>query len=148
MILNVRKQPSNNNDELNDQPCCSKTVQTSLDTFIDIDSVSNLRNRDVREINIVEEIHKMETREKLLISEDVFDFWENNLLQNPENTDLYNIAVTVLAAPASQSSIENGFSALALILRKDRTRTSSENLDNIMIINLNRQFLDKVIYDY
>ena len=53
--------------------------------------------------------------------------------------DLYNEAITILAAPAYQSSIENGFSSLALILRKNRTRTSSENLDNIMIINLNNQ---------
>ena len=84
-------------------------------------------------------LDRMNSREKLIISEELFDFWENKYLQHSEMKDLYNEAITILAAPAYQSSIENGFSSLALILRKNRTRTSSENLDNIMIINLNNQ---------
>ena len=67
----------------------------------------------------------MDSREKLIISEDVFDFWENQFLIK----NLYNVA--------SQSSIENGFSAL-----------DSENLDNIMIINSNKQFLEKFVFQH
>lgn len=84
----------------------------------------------------------MESQDKLLITEDVFQYWDHLFSERPELSDLYRVAITVLAAPASQSSIENGSSALALVLRKDRTRTSPENLDNIMIINLNKKYLN------
>ena len=65
----------------------------------------------------------------------VFDYWEDQLINRPEIRDLYEVAITVFAAPASQSLIENKFSALPLSLRKNRTNTSPENLDNIMVIN-------------
>lgn len=78
---------------------------------------------------IKDEINKMDTVQKIEISEDVFDYWEGQVIKRPEIRDLYEVATTVLAAPASQASIENGFSALALVLRKDRTNSNSENLD-------------------
>ena len=147
MILNLRKKKNTDNNDLNVAQTTS-TVTNQLDQFIEIDSALEILPQTSRDCIIRDEINRLDNLEKSAISEDVFDYWEDQLIKRPEIKDLYEVAITVLAAPASQSSIENGFSALALILRKDRTNTSPENLDNIMVINLNKKFLNDVVFDY
>lgn len=51
--------------------------------------------------------------------------------------DLWSVVSVILAAPATQVSVERAFSALAIILSKLRSRLSEETLHDILIVKLN-----------
>lgn len=81
------------------------------------------------------------TKEPLKSS--VFDYWEANKNMKPE---LYKLATVVLAVPPTQTSIERAFSAMALILNPLRTQLSDENLENSLLIRLNRILYDEMFH--
>lgn len=73
---------------------------------------------------------------KELRSSSVFDYWRANKDLKPE---LYNLAVTVHSVPPTQTTVERSFSAMALILSPLRTRLSDKNLENLLLVRLNRE---------
>lgn len=66
----------------------------------------------------------------------VFDYWSKNMHTKPV---LYKLASVVHAVPPTQTTIERAFSAMALILTHLRTNLSDNNLENILMIRLNRE---------
>lgn len=70
------------------------------------------------------------------IKTSVFDYWNKNMHTKPE---LYKLASVVHAVPPTQTTIERAFSAMALILTHLRTNLSDNNLENILMIRLNRE---------
>lgn len=69
---------------------------------------------------------------------DILLYWKVKSNVHPV---LYKLAEIVLSVPATQCSVERSFSALASILTADRTRISNENLENILIVKLNKEFI-------
>lgn len=72
---------------------------------------------------------------------DVWHHWVNRKTTHPE---LYAVAMVVLAVPSNQVSVERSFSALPLVLTDLRSGISEENLENILIIKLNKDLFDAV----
>lgn len=70
----------------------------------------------------------------------VFDYWERNKHMWPI---LYELASVVHAVPPTQSTVERSFSAMALVFGPLRTRILDENLENSLLIRLNRELFMK-----
>lgn len=70
----------------------------------------------------------------------VLSYWE---LQK-HDTEIYEISQIVLAVPACQVSVERAFSGLAKIYNASRTRLSSINLENILLLKLNKEILETI----
>lgn len=79
------------------------------------------------------------TREPLTTP--VFDYWRENMETKPE---LYKLATVIHSVPPTQTSVERAFSAMALILNPLRTRLSDKNLENMLLIRLNRENSDEI----
>lgn len=60
--------------------------------------------------------------------------WKTVLQTDPEMAELANV---ILAAPATQVSVERAFSVLTLILSKTRTCLKDKNLQNLIFAKLN-----------
>ncbi|CAK9291959.1 unnamed protein product [Gordionus sp. m RMFG-2023] len=70
-------------------------------------------------------------------------YWQSKKYQDPE---LYTLSRVVLAAPCSQVSVERSFSALGLIVTPLRTRLDKSTLNDILLIKLNKNLLNNVIF--
>lgn len=73
----------------------------------------------------------------------VLQYWEAKKAQ----TVLYKLSQVIFAVPPTQTTVERAFSALALILISLRTRISDQNLQNILIVRLNRDIIKEVHTD-
>lgn len=71
----------------------------------------------------------------------VFDYWEKKKSSSPE---LYKLATTMNSIPPTQTTVERGFSALAIVLTSHRTRVSDDCLQDILINRTNFHCYQKV----
>lgn len=71
------------------------------------------------------------------LNTDVLQFWHAKRLESGW-INLSNLAKIVLSVPATQVSVERCFSALKLVLSDQRTNLTKENLENILMIRLNK----------
>lgn len=69
---------------------------------------------------------------------DILKYWDVCMDQNP---NLHKLAQIVLAVPATQVTVERGFSALKNILSDKRNRLSNQNLEKILMVKLNYNFV-------
>lgn len=83
-------------------------------------------------------------RQRYNLIENILGYWEGQ----KSNKDLYDLAITVLATPATQVTVEKAFSGLAKILTPLRTRLSKETLNKIRIIKLNKELCDSVTFNH
>ncbi len=81
------------------------------------------------------------TTKPLPLKSDIFKFWEGKKLVWPE---LYELALIVLAIPATQVCVERLFSALRFILRPQRFNLSSERVDDIVFLHANPDLVREV----
>lgn len=75
---------------------------------------------------------------RLPISTDIIQYWQ---AKRYEDTELYDLAMTALAAPATQVSVERCFSAVKILLDQRRLRMSADLLNDMMIIRCNQDLL-------
>lgn len=71
----------------------------------------------------------------------LLEFWKKNKEVHPE---VYEVASIVHSIPPTQSTVERSFSILSYILSCRRTKLSPELLENILLINLNRELVDEI----
>jgi hypothetical protein len=93
------------------------------------------------EITIRTKLERLCIQDRVPLSENILEFWE---FQKLHDHDLGILAETVLAAPASQVSVERAFSGLALVLSSHRTRLKNEHLNSILRVKLNKDLMDKI----
>lgn len=72
---------------------------------------------------------------RLEIKKSILEFWEEN--RNTYPYTIYQIAMVVLGAPATQVSVERSFSGLKFILRDNRGNLSKKMLEDILLIRGN-----------
>lgn len=71
----------------------------------------------------------------------ILEFWE---AQSSEHKCLYELARIIMAIPPSQTTVERAFSLLGYIYNCRRTRLLPQNLENIMMIILNRDLVEQI----
>lgn len=109
---------------LNDDP---------LEAFLQSHEENKIENLTV---DLMEKLENLSILPRLRLEEgcSIIQHWFE---QTKNDQDLWNVISVVLAAPATQVSVERAFSALAIILSKLRSRLSEETLQNILIVKLN-----------
>lgn len=75
-------------------------------------------------------------------SADIMKYWQGRKSVSPE---LYDLAMIVLAIPATQVTVERLFSALRFILRPQRFNLSSENIDHVILLNANKELTREIV---
>lgn len=71
---------------------------------------------------------------RLPLNNNILEFYHSIKFRKPH---LYKLALTVLATPATQVSVERAFSALNFILTEKRNKLSQENLNSLLVVKLN-----------
>lgn len=90
---------------------------------------------------IKQQLSDLMNRPRSSLSTKFLQFWKDLKVHQPE---LYSLAVSVLAVPSSQISVERAFSALALILTHLRTNLNKATLANILIEKFNCQLINEI----
>ncbi|XP_065323654.1 uncharacterized protein LOC135930795 [Gordionus sp. m RMFG-2023] len=92
--------------------------------------LSSGSDRKVKKISIVSLIEKFSEVIRNKRDKNILTFWEENSLIYPE---LYTLSRFVMAVPATQVSVERGFSSLKYILSNLRGNLKDDILEDIMI---------------
>jgi len=74
------------------------------------------------------------TTKSLPLKANIIEYWETQKTAQPE---LYALATTVLAIPATQVSVERLFSSLAFILGPLRNNLGSQRVDDLLLLHAN-----------
>lgn len=141
--INPSSNPVENDSLTNEgQENSANCENDDLENFIqqqDLTNQSSLPSTSNFELR--EKLNGLLNQERVHSKTDILEFWKLKQYSEPE---LYKIVEVVLAVPATQVSVERSFSALALILTKHRSTMSAENLNDLLIIRLNNDLLNKV----
>lgn len=89
------------------------------------------------DVSVFEEIENYMKIKRQRVSVDPIEWWAK---QNTFKA-LKALSSAFLAIATSQADVERSFSALAFILSPLRTKLSSENLEKIILVRLNRSVL-------
>lgn len=92
---------------------------------------------DMASIN--KKIIELQHRQKLCITDNVLTYWKTN----ESNVILYELAKVVLSAPASRFSLQRAYNSLAVTI----IERNGENLQNLVVINQNKDLLENVNFD-
>lgn len=125
-------------------PILEELVQDELDAYFSRKELRVSSTEDVRvpqQRCIKQQISALRNRARVPLTTNVFATWRELKNCNP---DLHKLATTMLAVPSSQVSVERAFSALGLILTNRRTCLKEENLQNLLLVKLNFDLLDKI----
>ncbi|XP_065323660.1 uncharacterized protein LOC135930799 [Gordionus sp. m RMFG-2023] len=133
---------------LNTMPTCSYSKDNLDDDFEDLlkshESLNKNNSQGIENYNKCIEIEyiirSFDNIERLEKDTNLLNYWENVKNSMPE---LYKLAITVLAVPATQVSVERAFSSLKFILSAQRTKLNPEILENILVIRSNSLFKPK-----
>ena len=71
------------------------------------------------------------------VTTDVLKYWNDQKFRLPY---MFELAMVVLAVPASQASVERLFSSMNFIYSSRRANLSQDNLEDILIIRANHCF--------
>lgn len=112
--------------------------KSSLDMFFD--SETNIDDSTSDDRSIIQQLDKLCRRNRELMDQNVFIYWQ----EHQDDPDMFELAVTALAAPATQVSVERSFNALNLLLHPRRLNLSSQKLNDILLIKLNSELFDNV----
>lgn len=110
--------------------------KSKLDLFIEMEAAVTST-----ESKIEDKLFNLQFREKLTITEDVFNYW---LKQSDDNKILIPLAKVVLAASSSRFSYIGSTQCMELALSNLHP---DQNLNNLIIINQNQELLKILEFD-
>lgn len=126
-----------------------ESEKSELDSFFDslreensMDTPANAYQED----ELIDKIINVGKQPRILLNADFnfFEYYENLKSKNPE---LFELAIVVGSAPATQVSVERAFSAMRLLLHHTRFNLSPNQIDDILLCNLNRDLFDSLNFN-
>lgn len=99
------------------------------------------------EKQLKQKVIQLGIQKKIAVKENIFDYYDTLLRESKIDKDSYDLAVTVLSAPATQVSVERSFSALALVMEPHRICLKGDLIDDILVCALNKDLLDLVDFN-
>ncbi|CAK9301010.1 unnamed protein product [Gordionus sp. m RMFG-2023] len=131
------------NQSLNGSPVIPiSSKKTRLDLYLERESANAPIYQNIESIDMKTKINGLIYGQKLPSDQNILQYWQSKKYQDPE---LYTLSRVVLAAPCSQVSVERSFSALGLTVPL-RTRLDKSTLNDILLIKLNKNLLNHVIF--
>lgn len=108
-----------------------------LDSFFEISNsaIAETPNgaENLSDATLIQQIRQLGRQEKIPMKANIFDYYNDLRRNNKIDEDLYQMAIVVLAAPATQVSVERAFSALGLILTQRRINLKGSKLNDILL---------------
>jgi len=92
----------------------------------------------------MDKIILISTQARQPLDSDPFVYYENLREKDPL---LFELAITVLAAPATQVSVERAMNALKLLLSSSRYNLKKETIEDVLFINLNQDLIKYVNFE-
>lgn len=93
------------------------------------------------ETDIRSKITAFRTNRMLPMNTNILMYWEENKHTHPE---LYAMSIILNGVPATEVRIEQSFSQFAFIFNEKRTSMDPKNLNNILLIRLNKEIFNKI----
>lgn len=101
-----------------------------------VDSITNQEEKSFAEI--IASYGKIDRQHR---TTDILAFWQEQKYLHPE---MHQLAAIIHAIPPTQCTVERSFSAMGYIFDCRRSRLSPKMLENILLINLNRDKADEI----
>lgn len=149
-IKDIRKPPDANNLS----QATTKPLDEDLD---DLDSFFELSNssfihtpnddENMTDASLIQQIRQLGRQEKIPMKSNIFEHYNDLRRNNKIDEDLYQMAIVILAAPATQVSVERAFSALGIILTPRRMNLRGSKLNDILVCRLNQEIFSLVDFD-
>ncbi|XP_028175812.1 uncharacterized protein LOC114364029, partial [Ostrinia furnacalis] len=114
-----------------------QTDLQSLESILDETQRVRHRSTDFVRMNFDYFLAEYATTPRLAITEDVIVYWTQKL-----PNELAEVALVVLAAPATQVTVERLFSTLKFILTPSRNRLLDQTIKSIILIKCNEDMFD------
>lgn len=114
---------------------CARNGLSRVSMFEEDEQAVEQCERFKRKLQAYEAIERQHNKSSLS------DFWDEHKNALPE---MYELASLIHSIPPTQNTVERSFSILGYIYDCRRTKLSPELLQNILIINLNRDFVDQI----
>lgn len=93
---------------------------------------------------LLEKIIKISLQPRQIFIIDPFEYYEQFRNKDPL---LFELATTVLAAPATQVSVERAFSALKILITPQRTNLKKKTIEDVLLVSLNREMISCVNFE-
>ncbi|XP_017468590.1 PREDICTED: uncharacterized protein LOC108360700 [Rhagoletis zephyria] len=123
----IKREPSSDHESSLLSAYLDQIAQETAATATE-DDVSDLTKVFV-EIDNFENLHR-----RLPLNEDIFSFYQNIRFISPE---LFELALVVLGAPATQASVERAFSSLNFVLSESRNNLNNKTVEDLLLVRLN-----------
>ena len=124
-------------------------VEDDFDQFI-----NTTLNEDPEELEesssdgfLLKKIRDLGSQEKMSMASNIFHHYEELRRKHLIDQDLFDMAVVVLSAPATQVSVERAFSALALILQPHRLNLKASVVNDLLVCALNKHLFSLIDFE-
>ncbi|CAK9297482.1 unnamed protein product [Gordionus sp. m RMFG-2023] len=141
--IQIFNKPKDNQSLIGSPVIPISSKKTRLDLYLERESANAPIYQNIESIDMKTKINGLIYGQKLPSDQNILQYWQSKKYQDPE---LYTLSRVVLAAPCSQVSVERSFSALGLIVTPLRTRLDKSTLNDILLIKLNKNLLNNVIF--
>lgn len=128
-------------------PPTAEEDEDGIDQFIELETsrhATNTPGKSIDEKQLRQQIRELGQQEKLKMKSNIFTYYEHQKKQRKITYVLFDAVMTILAAPATQVSVERAFSALALLLEDLRCKLLGSTIDNVLIVGLNSDLTNRV----
>jgi hypothetical protein len=134
---------SSSNDETNEEG--TNTEKSGAESFFDELHLGSSNPENIlTDPILIEKVLKLTQHQRQPIETDPFLFYERYRESDPL---IYELAKVVFSAPCDQVSVERSFNGLKLLISPARSNLSKDMMENILIINLNRDLLPFVNFE-
>ena len=96
---------------------------------------------------LLKKFRDLGSQEQISMASIIFHHYEELRRKYLIDQDLFDMAVVVLSAPATQVSVEGAFSALALILQPHRLNLKSSVVDDLLVGALNKHLFSLIDFE-
>lgn len=144
ILRTVSENENENTTQPNQQTDSAESVgEDDFEKSLENECSSHMGSANFSEVDLKIKLLSIANASQRLDSKtDVLKLWESRRYDDPE---LYLLAITALAVPCTQVSVERCFSGLKLLLEDHRLRLSASKLDDLMIIRFNMNLLPEAI---
>jgi hypothetical protein len=101
-------------------------------------------SNSIEDQSILIKLNKICDQPRLSFDSNVFEHYENISKKDPE---MYELATTVLGAPATQVSVERAFSSLGILMHYKRCSLKEKTIDDILTCHLNEELLNFINFE-
>jgi hypothetical protein len=151
MLALYKRIKSNKSEQIEVPQVYSESEEETLDSFFERTGNSrfldeNTQNQ-LRDLDLLAQIKSLGNQKKIPMKTNIFTYYEDLHTKQQISADLFELIMTILAAPATQVSVERAFSGLALLLQPHRLNMKDTTIDDVLVCGLNKELIHTVNFE-